>query len=106
MPTDRQEARGGGFRPSPRPIGVYADQGAAFLILSEADLSCLADHRTFQVLRGKKALGLALMGEVRPIFIIDLEAELDLKISRSIEVLVIDPGVMRKADIRIDLVWP
>lgn len=106
MPTDRQEVRGGGVRPSPRPIGVYADQGLAFLVLSEEDLGFLSDHRTFHVMRGKKALGLALSAEARPLFIVDLEAELDLRISRSIEVLVIDPGVMRKADIRISLTWP
>jgi len=91
---------------TPRPIGVYCDQVAAFLVLSEEDRAFLADHRRFQVLRGKKLLGLAVPGDARPLFVVDLEAEFDLRISSSIDVLVIDLGVMRKCRITICLVWP
>lgn len=89
----------------PDPVGVYAEGGKAFLVVSTANMERLAGCRTLHVSRGKKALGLTAPGERLPMFLADLEAELDLRLSREVEVIVIDPGETRRTGTVIRLLW-
>lgn len=94
-----------GAAPRPRPIGVYADDRAVYLVLAPEDLAALGNTRTLHVLRGKKSLGLSAAPDASPIFLTDLEAELDLKTARFISVLVIDPAALRKTGEQVRLIW-
>lgn len=95
-----------GPRQKPRPIGVYAEGRKAQFVLTEADASALGRNRELRVLRGARVLGFALAGEESPLFMADLEAELDLRLAERIEILVVDHGIVKPLEGEVRLLWP
>jgi hypothetical protein len=90
-----------------RHLGVYSDdEGRAFLVLEEADAQALAGIASLAVTRTPEVLALAPPGSAAPLFSVDLEAELDLRVPREIGLIIADAGDLRILERTVHLMFP